>query len=382
MRILLAHRDIHNDVNRGGICRIYISLAKQFVEKGHDVYLVSGTTSPKDMAAYGRQICIEETKTHDEYLRKVLEIATEINPDICECSTWEYELLQYAKQANRAPVIVRGDLTANSLGIKSMVAGEQDLLQNCDDVICVSRFAQKDLQRSYGVTHSTIISNAVDSDLFSPIPPKDAVNLNSGDIISLDEKGEITSRREIVADPSEFRAFIARKETPLVMWCGKITEMKGWDTFENIVHKLRGKARFLVLLGHSKAYYPLTIHSLPDVMFIQNISNVDMPKIYSLSDYYISTSRWEGFGLSILEAMSCGKTVFLPETLEVWPELIEPNLTGFLYNTAADIENCISKRMSLVPQINPKYTWEYNSSQTLKVYESAILRKKLETKHV
>lgn len=68
----------------------------------------------------------------------------------------------------------------------------------------------------------------------------------------------------------------------------------------------------LVLIGKPTAYkaelftYINTNHLQNRVVFLENISFQDLPLIYQLSKIFVYPSRFEGFGIPLLEAISCG----------------------------------------------------------------------------
>jgi glycosyltransferase involved in cell wall biosynthesis len=54
-----------------------------------------------------------------------------------------------------------------------------------------------------------------------------------------------------------------------------------------------------------------------------------MVKVYNACDIFLTPSRLEGFGLSVAEAMACGKPVVATNCSSL-PELVEDNKGGFL----------------------------------------------------
>jgi glycosyltransferase involved in cell wall biosynthesis len=71
----------------------------------------------------------------------------------------------------------------------------------------------------------------------------------------------------------------------------------------------------LVVVGKQKKYYKqvhkfLKANKLADkVLFLDKIDFADLPAIYQLAELFIYPSRYEGFGIPILEALNCGTPV-------------------------------------------------------------------------
>ena len=54
-----------------------------------------------------------------------------------------------------------------------------------------------------------------------------------------------------------------------------------------------------------------------------------MDLLFEKSDVYISSSKWEGFGLTIVEAMAAGKAV-IATAVDGVPEIVQDNISGIL----------------------------------------------------
>ncbi|MCK5463163.1 MAG: glycosyltransferase family 4 protein, partial [Bacteroidales bacterium] len=64
----------------------------------------------------------------------------------------------------------------------------------------------------------------------------------------------------------------------------------------------------LIIIGRSTPYIKqineyIAEHSLKNITFLQDVPNDDLPGIYQLADAFIYPSRFEGFGIPILEAL-------------------------------------------------------------------------------
>jgi D-inositol-3-phosphate glycosyltransferase len=374
MRIALVHKDLWS-LNRGGICTLYLSLAHEMLKAGHFVYLITQNTGDTAPVPCTEVVYLPRTQEHNRHLQAVSDVLMNLKPDVAECSTWEFELLGYltVPLRRRAPVLIRGDLSAKTMGVPEYSSGECELLKRSDLNIAISAFAQRDLEAAYGVPISRVVHCGVNRRLFRAMDTLSVEEIRSGDVIELSERGQVLSAMPIRATYGQLSSYKKNYDLPIILWCGKIGRMKGWDILEDIVNSLEGIARFIILLGHSEAYLPVSIHDKANVLFLQDIANEDMPKLYSLADYVLSTSRWEGFGLSILEAMACGTTVLLPDSLKVAEELIIPNTTGFAYRSINDIVTIVSKRLKMLPQIPSGYNWQANYAETLNLYTEMLI---------
>jgi glycosyltransferase involved in cell wall biosynthesis len=70
----------------------------------------------------------------------------------------------------------------------------------------------------------------------------------------------------------------------------------------------------LIVIGRSTPYIKqvheyIKNHSLKNITFLQDVPNSDLPGIYQLAEAFIYPSRFEGFGIPILEALFSGTPV-------------------------------------------------------------------------
>lgn len=129
-----------------------------------------------------------------------------------------------------------------------------------------------------------------------------------------------------------------------------------------------------------KIGYGTTIEK-ENVLNIGHAPEIEMPYLYSACDLFLHTSEYEGFGLPVLEAMSCGCPVVCSNATSL-PEVVEN--CGILVNTM-DVEGYCNAIDTLLFSKNTskcwekkgieqasKFTWDRTAKQTLEVYKSCL----------
>jgi glycosyltransferase involved in cell wall biosynthesis len=254
-----------------------------------------------------RVFTLPRTDDLDIHRQTVDQTLTALRPDVVESSSWEAETLHYARRpaTKRAPVVVRGDLAAATMrAFDHLITAERALVHAADMVLAVSEFAATDLAAAYHIPRQMVIANGVERDHFHPGP---VTPPTGGQRITLAADATAATSRPLAGttnplpppwgDPGDGRRRL--------VWVGKTTPMKGWDRREQLAGELADLAHITVLLGHAPALAPITLSDAEDtVTLLQDLPAEDLPGFYRAADYLLSTSRWEGFGLAIAEALS------------------------------------------------------------------------------
>ncbi|MGH3160077.1 MAG: glycosyltransferase family 4 protein, partial [Streptosporangiaceae bacterium] len=361
--------DLHA-VTRGGIGTLYRALTLRLRRAGHQVTLITQHT-PLPLALPGIGVlALPRTEDLDAHRRAVAETLTALRPDIAESSSWEAETLHYARQpaARRAPVVVRGDLSAATMQAwPHLVNAERDLLAVADTVLAVSEFAAADLASAYHIPRPAVVANGVDRGRFCPADPAPPA---SGERVTLTASAAVATRRPLNTgkppapwgDPGQGRHRLA--------WVGKTTPMKGWDQLEHLAAELSDLAHITVLLGHAPPLSAVTVTGAEDtVTILRDLRDEDMPGFYRAADFLLSTSRWEGFGLAIAEALACGTPVLLPAGLGTAPELLAAG-GGCIYRTASDLRAILTARPWPAGALPAAFDWDRATAATLAIYQA------------
>lgn len=367
--VALVHRDLHQ-LTRGGICTLYRQLALRLRARGVRVTLITQDTEHPVCAEGIDVVHLPRTEDLAAHRHAVTEVLLGLRPDVVECSTWEAELLHYATYppAHRAPVLVRGEFSAATLGAPELACAEAALLHRAEDVVAVSDFAAADLTHVYRIRHPDVIHNGVDRTRFHPGPCTAPV---SGYRVHLDGVGRVRHRDrlpDLLTGGGHVPPWSpTHRRLPQVVWVGKITPMKGWDRLETAVHALRGRAEVTVVLGHAPTLQEVTL--APDeAVIVQDLDDADMPGLYRAADWVLSTSRWEGFGLALVEAMACATPVLLPADLGTAPELLAAG-GGLTYHNHTDLAGILATTPP--PAQAPRtFDWDLNARATLARYRT------------
>jgi glycosyltransferase involved in cell wall biosynthesis len=136
-------------------------------------------------------------------------------------------------------------------------------------------------------------------------------------------------------------------------------------------------ARRAQLMAHGKR---LGIR-LRDLLLTGFVPDRELSALYRACDLFVFPSLYEGAGLPILEAMSCGAAVAASRTSSI-PEILGDLDAAFDPADPRDIARCLTevladpaRRESLLERsrVRPRlFTWERVAERTLEGYESAL----------
>lgn len=123
------------------------------------------------------------------------------------------------------------------------------------------------------------------------------------------------------------------------------------------------------------------LNNINNVIFTGNVS--DPIKYFAMSDIYLSTSRWEGMSIAILESMSVGLPIIASDVVGN-KDIVKNGINGFLYqlhdiNEATNLikelldENNYSKYSTTSRQIQKdKYSVQIMSDNIDRIYRSVL----------
>lgn len=143
----------------------------------------------------------------------------------------------------------------------------------------------------------------------------------------------------------------------------------------------------LVFAGGSGYHYDRVLeavqtHRLEDqVRFLGFVNDDDLPMLYTEAECLLYPSRYEGFGLPILEAMACGCPVItsdhgsMAEVAGSAAILVDPNSTEAIADGIVSLLNDSALRNRMVANGHARvkeFSWHSAAEQTLAVYREAF----------
>jgi alpha-1,3-rhamnosyl/mannosyltransferase len=226
-------------------------------------------------------------------------------------------------------------------------------LRSADHVITVSRSAQHDLRAAAPSLQSADVTT-----IYEAADPRFAPQ----------SAAAIARVRDRYALPADFFLYVGsnkpHKNLPLLVQAHA---------------RLPANSPSLVIAGPWDARYPEAkqIADPARVRFLGPIDEADLPALYSAALAFVFPSRYEGFGLPVLEAMACGTPVIcgntssLPEVVGDAALLIDPADVSALVEALQRLLDDPALRQQLSArglERAARFSWGRAAAETLAVY--------------
>lgn len=371
-------------------------LVDGFLERGHEVVSVGATHMPLDDQPQG----LKEYTVQGYKLDEVRRVAERERPDVAIMFNHlgALNLLSYVEGiAANIPVFYWMPWEGSSLPPN---VGE--LWHECpqDSIVHLTEYAKgmwKDHVRS-----DIVIPHGVDLDIF---------NNNEVDKVKLRRKW------------SKRFGFPILRDGLVLVNVDRNDIRKRWDLTFDLCKRLQqklGHAIDIQLIAHT---YPkdrqpsiggfdleklIDLYDLRGSIILtgydqpnEGLTREELAELYQLSDYYVSTTTGEGFGIPALESMACGTPAVVPahtalsEVLEGYDGLIDPSGTQYAMGslwTLPDVEHTAKvithwqsmsrrDRESLVKQGIDIVASKYDAKIVVQMWEELLARHVTEDYH-
>jgi len=157
-------------------------------------------------------------------------------------------------------------------------------LKNVDSAVSISRFMRNELKKETGLDSKVV---------YDKIDAKFRKGINGS---------RIRKKLKINGDGR------------LLFFIGRLSPHKNIHALIrifDIVSRKMPKSKLLIIgkPTFSRYYKMLRNNANKNVIFIESVSEEELPYYYAACDLYVTASLWEGFNLPIAEAQACGKKV-------------------------------------------------------------------------
>ena len=171
-------------------------------------------------------------------------------------------------------------------------------IRRADGVVCVSRYTQREVARTYGVTNTALVYDGIDTDVFVPAP------------------GMRRTDGGLPSSPARVR----------LLFVGNRTRRKGFDLLPAIMDRLPEDYRLFYTESYQAA---AAAPAHPRMVAIGTPDRDGLVAAYQSCDVLLFPARVEGFGIVAAEAGACGRPVVTTADTAV-AEVVDDGVSGYL----------------------------------------------------
>ncbi len=176
-------------------------------------------------------------------------------------------------------------------------------------------------------------------------------------------------------------------DQPFVLFVGSLKRHKNLGALIEVMRSLRENNKIkheLVVVGRKDPRETELLNQIQTQSFVRYLGEVpdeDLCPLYNLADLFVLPSFFEGFGLPVVEAMTCGTPVLcsnrtsLPELVPDASWTFDPENASELGSRIERILNDTTLREKLAVQAlahSQKFTWDETVNRTLSVYAKVL----------
>ena len=273
---------------------------------------------------------------------------SKFKPDIHHATYYD----DYLKKKNIPKVLTIHDLTHEKLSNNSFYPKQQSI-SSSDQIICVSNSTKKDLLKFYKIDEKKI-----------------SVIYESAGIL----------KNNIEIKNSKFN-----KIKPYILFVGSRHGYKNWELFIKAYSSSEylKKNYNIVFFGGGK-FTTKEINIMKKEKIFSKISLLELPvqqlvDLYSNCEAFIYPSLYEGFGLTLLEALSFKKKIICSD-IDAFREVCEEGAIYFnpleFEDLKLKMEETLMKDLyydeNIKDKILKKYSWKKCALETLDVYKKVL----------
>jgi glycosyltransferase involved in cell wall biosynthesis len=168
-----------------------------------------------------------------------------------------------------------------------------------------------------------------------------------------------------------------------ILFAGKFEEVKNPGYIINLAKKMKGLPVKFILVGNGHLENEIKASSAgcTNILFLDFQNQLKMPVVYRLGDLFILPSKSETWGLSVNEAMACGKGVLVSDHCGCAADLVVNDQNGYVFNTeqSDDLLNKIKdllvhkERVKIMGLASCKRVEDFSFLNTARAIEMTIM---------
>lgn len=307
-----------------GFGRVTHSIGERLVDKGHDVsvlaYNFRGDYWPTNLKLYRPNTI----RTDDVWGKtRIIELLGTVDPDVVvmlhDSNILINLLIENSYDAEKILLRYRPILTYIPVDGTNRPPGWAEFLTKFTNVVTMSKFGQA------AFPGSKLVYHGIDSDHFWPVSPERPITTSTGIVCTTKAECKAAFGR----DADTFLVLRVDKNSGRKDWPATIQAlwplMKRHDDITVHLHtEARNDSGILIdaLLSREPELHPR--FTTPDLFnsFV-GWEQQDLNALYNSADLFVTTSRGEGFGLTIEEALACAVPV-IAQNVSAIPEVVGP----------------------------------------------------------
>lgn len=195
-----------------------------------------------------------------------------------------------------------------------------------------------------------------------------------------------------IENKSELKSIKSKYNLPdkFILFVGSIEPRKNLTGLIKAFQKIKTKIEHKLVIVGGKGWLNSEIYKMikkeklqDDIIFTGYVSEEDLVAIYNLADLFVYPSFYEGFGIPVLEAMSCGcpvitsNTSSLPEVCGDAGIMVDPynvdQLAQMMLKAIQDVRLHTQMVMKGFQQVK-NFSWQETASQTLLLLEKIVVK--------
>jgi len=155
-----------------------------------------------------------------------------------------------------------------------------------------------------------------------------------------------TDKKSIRADIRKEYGFSS--EEPIIVFASMNFEIKGLDAIMLALAKLKAKRQSFKLLvagkGNVKKYTQMAreVNIAENVVFTGQLSKEKLIRLYLAGDMYVMLSKFDTFGMVVLEAMAAGLPVIISSNVGA-KDIVQEGKNGFIISDTSEADYIASK---------------------------------------